>query len=226
MSGRAPDPGSMVICACISYIVTVMLALGEAMGSRVRWMYRARELHRIVREESCWVVIAHCRTSSQNIAGSTATHMGILFTRLLLVAVQLHACSNIEAFNGSIRESIYGKHVFYNAADVNYTPPAFIRDSSISFDADGVMPIMLSVHPWSSIPWSVLKKLVSCKPSGKLQHGVVFASLGTHTPTGDHLGVLLRPASLSHRHSDTHRIKPVTAKDPLSPIKIKESPFR
>ncbi|KAJ8689351.1 hypothetical protein PTI98_013377 [Pleurotus ostreatus] len=106
-------------------------------------------------------------------------------------------------------ERVYGYYAHsrnYGIGDLQYVPPETLPDPSISFDADGVMRIMLSLHPWppaattttttTTAPTSALTSTSSLtltsEPDQK-DNNIVFASLGMHSFTGDHYGVLLRP---------------------------------
>ncbi|KAF4565318.1 hypothetical protein EYR36_001888 [Pleurotus pulmonarius] len=96
----------------------------------------------------------------------------------------------------------YSRSRNYSIGDLQYVPPAALPDPSISFDANNVMRIMLSLHPWptNTTPTSASTSVSSLTLTSEPEHkhdGIVFASLGTHAFTKDHYGVLLRTVDLS-----------------------------
>lgn len=84
--------------------------------------------------------------------------------------------ADMNAFDDWQRAAIYGERNLLNGPDVNYEPPTFVPNPSISFDWHGTMRIMVSIHPW---------------PTSQQRQDIVFASLGT--VKDKHVGVLLRP---------------------------------
>ncbi len=74
-------------------------------------------------------------------------------------------------------------------------PLGSLPDTSISFDEDGVMRIMVTPLPWEILPWCFKE---SPEP---------FASLHSRTSLDSHYCVLLRPTLSTATHKIQHLIR-------------------